>query len=150
MDPKVVIRPAEPRDVVSIHGLILELAEYEKLHEVNAEKDDLHRALFEGSPAAEALVVERVGEIIAFALFFHTYSTFEGRRGLYLEDLCKSSTVVLVFRLAVERDCARFEWSALDWNEPALRVYRGIGAKSMDEWQTFRLEGKAQEFEVIK
>ena len=95
---------------------------------------------------------------------FHTYSTFEGRRGLYLEDLFVRvehrgvgiGTALLrhLARLAVERDCARFEWSALDWNEPALRVYRGIGAKSKDEWQTFRLEGKAlQEFakaEVIK
>ena len=158
----IAIRPAEPGDVATIHQLILELASYEKLlHEVVADKAHLREALFGAPPAAEARVAELDGAVVAFALFFHTYSTFEGRRGLYLEDLyvkvghrsCGIGKALLkhLARLALERDCARFEWAALDWNEPAIRVYRGIGATPMDGWTTFRLDGEAlREFAETK
>jgi len=148
------IRAAQSGDECVILSLIRELAEYENLlHEVVATEVDLAGSLFGESPPAEALVGEMEGDIVAFALFFHTFSTFEGRRGLYLEDLSvqpmyRSRGIGTAFLrrladLALERGCARFEWAALDWNEPAIRVYRGIGARTMDEWTTFRLDGEA-------
>ena len=154
MAEEASIRPAQPGDEVAIHGLIRELAQYEKLlHEVVADAADLRETLFGEKPVAEARVAELSGTIVAFALYFHTYSTFEGRRGLYLEDLyvktehrgCGIGSALLreLAQLALQRNCARFEWAALDWNEPAIRVYRGIGAKLMDGWTTFRLDGEA-------
>ena len=148
------IRAAQPGDESVILSLIRELAEYENLlHEVVATETDLAGSLFGESPPAEALVGEMEGGIVAFALFFHTFSTFEGRHGLYLEDLYVQpmyrgrgiGTAFLrrLAGLALERGCARFEWAALDWNEPAIRVYQGIGARAMDEWTTFRLDGSA-------
>lgn len=154
MAEEASIRPARPGDEAAIHGLIRELAQYEKLlHEVVADAADLRKTLFGKKPAAESLVAELGGTIVAFALYFHTYSTFEGRRGLYLEDLyvktehrgrgIGSALLRQLAQLALQRNCARFEWAALDWNDPAIRVYRGIGAKSMAGWSTFRLDGKA-------
>jgi len=139
-------------------GLILEfiegLADYEKLaDEVVADEDRLRRTLFGDRPAAEVLIAECDGRPAGFALFFHNYSTFLARPGLYLEDLYVKPELrgrgvgrQLLSRLAaiaVERGCGRFEWSVLDWNEPAIRFYRNLGAKPMDGWTVFRVTGDA-------
>lgn len=150
------IRPATPDDAAVILGLIRELAEYERLlPEVTATEEDLRRTLFGDAPAAEVRLAEREGvsEPVAFALFFHTYSTFLGRRGLYLEDLFVQPAhrgfgigrrlLEHLAALAIERDCGRLEWTVLDWNEPALRFYRRLGAVPMDAWTVQRVEGDA-------
>jgi GNAT superfamily N-acetyltransferase len=139
-------------------GLILEfiagLAAYEKLaHEVVADEDRLRRTLFGDRPAAEVLIAECDGDPAGFALFFHNYSTFLARPGLYLEDLFVKPELRgrgvgrrLLARLAaiaVERGCGRFEWSVLDWNESAIRFYRNLGAEPMDGWTVFRVTGDA-------
>ncbi len=138
--------------------LIGELAEYERLrHEVVATEDDLRRTLFGERPAAEVVLAEVAGEAspVGFALFFHNYSTFLGRPGLYLEDLFVRTAwrgrgigrrmLQHLARIAVERGCGRFEWWVLDWNEPAIRFYRSIGAVPMDEWTVQRVTGEALE-----
>lgn len=148
------IGPATPADVPAIHGLIRELADYEKLtHAVVATERDLHEALFGPRPCAEALVAARDGRTVGFALFFTSYSTFVGRPGIYLEDLyvqpaargCGIGKALLarLAALAVERRCGRLEWSVLDWNAPAIGFYRSLGAKPMDEWTVYRLDGDA-------
>ncbi len=139
-------------------GLILEfiegLAEYEKLaHQVVADEDQLRRSLFGDRPAAEVLIAEFNREPAGFALFFLNYSTFLARQGLYLEDLFVKPALRghgigrrLLSRLAqiaVERGCGRFEWSVLDWNEPAIRFYENLGARAMDGWTIFRMDGDA-------
>jgi GNAT superfamily N-acetyltransferase len=148
------IEPAQPADAVLIVALIRELAAYERLlDEVRITADDLHRDLFGPRAFAEA-VVARVGdESVGFALWFHNYSTFEGRPGLYLEDLFVrpafrgrgfgEALLRHLARVAVERGCARFEWSVLDWNEPALAFYRKLGAVAMDDWTVQRVSGAA-------
>lgn len=149
-----MIRPAVVADVAVLHALIVELARYEKLaHEVSASEDDLAAHLFGARPYAEALVAEESGQALGFALFFHNFSTFLGRPGLYLEDLFvlpdhrrKGHGRALlreVARLAVERGCGRLEWAVLSWNEPAIAFYRALGARRLDEWGTFRLTGDA-------
>jgi len=148
------IRPATPHDAALIHELILALAEYEKLsHEVRADPALLALHLFGPQPIAEVLIAERDGEAIGFALFFPNFSTFEGKPGLYLEDLyvrpearglgAGKALLARVARLALNRGCARVEWAVLDWNAPAISFYRAIGARSMDEWTVQRLEGDA-------
>jgi GNAT superfamily N-acetyltransferase len=150
----LTIRFAEPRDLDDIHGFILALADFEKLrHEVKADKAMLGRHLFGPRPMAEVLIADANGASIGFALFFHNFSTFEGRPGLYLEDLYvlpeargKGAGKALIGRLAqitLERDFARLEWSVLDWNVPAIEFYRSIGAKPMDEWTGQRVDGEA-------
>lgn len=150
----VTIRNAEPQDIGLIHGFILALAEYEKLsHEVRADRDVLARHLFGPRPMAEVLIAERDGSGIGFALFFHNFSTFEGRPGIYLEDLfvvpdargsgAGKALLAALARLTIERDCARLEWSVLDWNTPAIDFYRSIGAKPMEEWTIQRMDGDA-------
>ena len=150
----VTIREAVPGDEGVILGFIRELAEYEKLLEdVVAKEADLYAALFEEDSVAYSLVVEVGGQAVAFALYFYNFSTFAGRKGIYLEDLYvkpefrgKGIGSALLWKLAgiaVEQDCARFEWSALDWNQPAIDVYTGIGAKPLEEWTVFRLDGEA-------
>lgn len=150
----IAIRPANPADIDLIHRFILALAEYEKLaHEVRADKAALERHLFGARPMAEVLIAEHEGAPVGFALFFHNFSTFEGRPGLYLEDLyvapearglgAGKALLVRLARLAVERDCARLEWWVLDWNEPAIAFYRSIGARPMDEWTVQRVDGAA-------
>lgn len=154
--PSAEIRPATPEDVRLILGLIRELAAYEKLeNEVVATEDDLRRTLFGDRPAAEVVILDESAgdgsEAAGFALFFHNYSTFLGRPGLYLEDLYvrpeargKGYGQLLLShlaRLAVERGCGRMEWWVLDWNEPAIGFYRKLGAVAMDEWTVFRLTG---------
>ena len=150
----IQIRPVRPGDEVAVVNLIRELADFENLlDEMVASPVDLREALFAENPAAEALIGEFDGAPVAFALFFYTFSTFEGRKSLYLEDLYVkpeyrgrgfgTKFLKTLARIAVDRDCARFEWAALDWNELAIRVYKGIGAEPMDGWTTFRLDGEA-------
>ena len=154
MTETILIRAAEPGDIDIILQFIRDLADYEKLaHAVNTDRDTLARYLFGARPMAEVLIAERQGDAIGFALFFHNFSTFEGRPGLYLEDLfvrpeargsgAGKALLVRLAQLAIERDCARLEWSVLDWNEPAIAIYRAIGAVPMDEWTVQRLDGDA-------
>jgi len=150
------IRSATASDVPVVLALIKELAAYERLsHEVVATEDDIHRALFSSRPVAEAVIGEYEGQPVAFALFFHNFSTFRGRPGLYLEDLYVTPEfrrrglgrrlLIHLARLAVERRCGRMEWSVLDWNDPAIQAYRRIGAVPLDEWTVYRLAGDALE-----
>ena len=148
------IRPAQPSDVAHIHGMIVELAVFEKLeHLVVATEELLHEGLFGANPAAEAIVGEENGEVVCFALFFHNFSTFLTKKGLYLEDLYVkqshrgkgfgSQMLVKLAQLAVERNCGRFEWSVLDWNEPAIQFYKSMGADLLPDWRTCRVTGDA-------
>lgn len=150
----VTIRPAVAGDEILLHGFICALADYEKLrHEVRATPGMLAARLFGPRPYAEAIIAERDGTPIGFALFFHNFSTFEGRPGLYLEDLfvvpdargSGAGRMLLqhLAALAIERDCARLEWWVLDWNEPAIRFYGRLGARPMDEWTVQRVDGDA-------
>ena len=150
----ISIRDASPADLDLIHHLILALAEYEKLqHEVRADRDTLRRHLFGQVRRAEVLIAERNRDPIGFALFFHNFSTFEGRPGIYLEDLyvrpearglgAGKALLRRLAALALERDCARLEWAVLDWNEPAIAFYRSLGARPMSEWTVQRLDGEA-------
>lgn len=151
---QAVIRPATPADVPSILALIRELAEYERLlDQVVADEAAVHRALFGPRPIVEALVATFADEAVGFALFFHNFSTFLGKPGMYLEDLfvrpayrgrgIGKALLTQVAQLAVERDCGRMEWSVLDWNEPSIRFYESLGAKPLADWTTYRLTGEA-------
>jgi GNAT superfamily N-acetyltransferase len=148
------IREAAAADIHLIHGFILALAEYEKLaHEVRADISMLEKHLFGPRPMAEVLIAEHEGEAVGFALFFHNFSTFEGKPGIYLEDLfvnpearglgAGKALLVRLAQLAVERDCARLEWWVLDWNAPSITFYKSLGAKPMDEWTVMRVDGDA-------
>ena len=148
------IRPAEPADVTDIHSMIVELAVFEKLeHMVVATEELLHEGLFGNKPACEAIVGEENGEVVAFALFFHNFSTFLTKKGLYLEDLYVRQShrgkgygtqlLARLAQLAVERNCGRFEWSVLDWNEPAIGFYQTMGAEILPEWRICRVTGEA-------
>ncbi|CAN7440317.1 GNAT family N-acetyltransferase [Caballeronia sp. dw_19] len=148
------IRPAAPADVSAIFGLMIELAEFEKLmHMFIATEGGVHDALFGARPSAEALVAEENGHIVSYALFFHNYSTFLGKRGLFLEDLyvkpaTRSSglgTKMLraLAALAVERQCGRFEWTVLDWNQNAIGFYEKMGATVLPDWRIVRITGDA-------
>ena len=147
-------RPATPADLPLIASLIRALAEYEKLsHEVRFDEAVLGEKLFGPRPYAEVLIGEANGEALGFALFFHNFSTFEGRPGIYLEDLfvrpeargkgLGKALLVELARLAVERGCARLEWWVLDWNEPSIGFYRSLGARPTDEWTVMRVDGTA-------
>jgi GNAT superfamily N-acetyltransferase len=149
-----MIRPATPADVPVIASLIRALAEYERLsHACVLKEADLHAHLFGERPFAEVLLAEEAGAVVGFALFFHNYSTFRGKPGIYLEDVFVlperrgkghgKALLRAIARLAVERDCARVEWSVLNWNEPSIRFYESLGAKPMDEWTVYRLDGEA-------
>ncbi len=148
------IRPALRDDVPAILGLIRELAEYEKLtHLLAASEADIDRELFGERPAAEALVARTGGNTVAFALYFHNMSTFLGRRGLWLEDLyvrpdyrragIGEELLRSVARIAAERGCGRFEWTVLDWNQPAIDFYRKLGADILPDWRVCRVTGPA-------
>lgn len=150
----LVIRKAEPADASLIFAFVQELAAFEKLtHEVDATRHDIEAALFGGQPKVFANIAEWNGEPAGFALWFYNFSTFRGRHGLYLEDLFvrpefRSQGVgkALLRNLArrcVAEDLARLEWWVLDWNEPALRFYRSLGAVPMDEWTVQRVTGEA-------
>ena len=150
----IIIRTARADDIDTIQAFILALADYERLaHEVKADRETLARYLFGERPMAEVLIAETEGAAVGFALFFHNFSTFEGRPGLYLEDLfvlpearglgAGKALLSSLAALAIERDCARLEWSVLDWNEPSIAFYRALGARPMDEWTVQRVDGQA-------
>ncbi|SDG63068.1 GNAT family N-acetyltransferase [Paraburkholderia phenazinium] len=151
------IRAATPADVGAIFSLMLELAEFEKLmHMFVATEAGVHDALFGARPASEAMVAEEEdGRIVAYALYFHNFSTFLGRRGLYLEDLYVQPTqrgtglgtqmLRRLAALAVERQCGRFEWTVLDWNQPAIDFYEKMGATVLPDWRVVRITGDALE-----
>ena len=148
------LRNAELRDVGAIVQLIRDLAEFEQLtHLLQVTPEKLRPQLFGERPAAEAVIAEIGGEAVGYALFFPTFSTFLGRPGLWLEDLfvlperrgggVGRALLTHVAQMAVARECGRLEWSALDWNEPALAFYRGLGASVKPEWHLHRLDGAA-------
>ena len=156
MPDSIQIRGAAPADVALILQFIRELAEYEKLaHQVVATDADIRASLFGARPAAECLIAEFQGKPAGFALFFHNFSTFLGKPGLYLEDLyvkpelrgkgVGKRLLAQLARLALSRGCGRFEWAVLDWNEPAIRFYRSLGARMLDDWRVNRLTGEALE-----
>jgi GNAT superfamily N-acetyltransferase len=148
------LREAQPGDEHALYGMVHELADYEKLtHLVSGTADDLARELFGERPVIEALIATSDGEPAGFALYFHNYSTFLARRGLYLEDVYVKpvfrrrgigrALLVKLAQIALARGCGRFEWSVLDWNEPAIHFYEGLGATVMPEWRIARVTGNA-------
>jgi len=149
-----MIRPATPEDVATILQFVRDLARFEREPDaVEATEAMLTEALFGATPAAEAVIAENEGQAQGFALFFHNFSTWTGRRGLYLEDLYVTpeargqgvGTALLrhLAALAVERECGRFEWSVLDWNANAIAFYRQMGAVGLDDWTIQRVSGDA-------
>jgi GNAT superfamily N-acetyltransferase len=152
----VSIRPADPADVPAIAAMIRALADYEKLaHLCVSSEQELQRALFGPAPAAEVLIAEFGRVPAGFALFFHTFSTFLARRGLWLEDLfvypehrgagVGSGLLHAVAAIAQTRGCGRFEWAVLDWNTPAIGFYERLGATVMPDWRIARVTGAALE-----
>lgn len=155
---KLRIEAARPQDVPTLHSLVRGLAEYEKLsHQVVGTAAQLHDELFATRPVIEAVIGwEGSGaatRAIGFALFFHNFSTFLARRGLYLEDLFVlpdarghghgKALIRHLAQLAVQRECGRFEWAVLDWNQPAIDFYRALGADLLPDWRICRLTGDA-------
>jgi GNAT superfamily N-acetyltransferase len=149
-----MIRPARPSDAATLHSLVGELARYENLaSQMVATEEQLHAHLFGSRPYAEALIAEDDGVPVGFAVFFHNYSTFMGRPGLYVEDVFvlpahrRKGHGRALFRelaqVALDRGCARFEWSVLDWNEPAIAFYRSLGAAVLPDWRICRMTGEA-------
>ena len=148
------IDSATERDLPLILSFIKKLAEYEKLsHVVVATEDLLRDALFGPRPVAEVIIANWNDEPVGFALFFHNFSTFLGRRGIYLEDLfvdpshrgkgIGKALLIHLAKIAKERNCGRFEWAVLDWNKPSIDFYKGLGAVALDDWTLFRLTGDA-------
>jgi GNAT superfamily N-acetyltransferase len=149
-----MIRAAVPADLSVIAQLIRELAEYERLADkVILDEARLGEHLFGARPYAEVLLAEDAAGVVGLALFFHSYSSFGGRPGIYLEDLFVrpaargkgfgKGLLLALTRLAVERDCCKVEWSVLKWNEPSIRFYEALGAKPQDEWTVYRLDAAA-------
>jgi GNAT superfamily N-acetyltransferase len=147
-----MIRLATVEDVPTIAQLIRALARYERLEsECTMTEDDLRTHLFGSRPYAEVFLAEEKGRVLGFASFFHNFSTFLGRPGLYLEDLYVlphergrgwgKALFVAVARVAVERGCGRFEWQVLHWNKPAFAFYQALGADALEQWRTFRMTG---------
>lgn len=156
MTPSFQIRTATVEDIPTIYKFIMELAVYEKLvHEVVATEDSLRDRLFDNRLAGEVVLGLENGTPVGMALFFHNFSTFMGKPGLYLEDLYVQeqhrgrgygkALLVHLAKIARERDCGRFEWSVLDWNTPAIKFYESLGAKPMDGWTVYRVTGQALE-----
>jgi GNAT superfamily N-acetyltransferase len=152
--PELEIRAATEDDVPLILSFIRELAEYERLsHEVRATEELLRHSLFGERPVAEVLICHLGDEPVGFALFFHNFSTFLGRPGIYLEDLyvrprfrgagIGRALLVHLANLAKERGCGRLEWWVLDWNESAIRFYKTLGAVPMDDWTVYRVAGES-------
>lgn len=150
----IAIRHAAASDLDLIIGFIRALADYERLaDEVRLDRAVLGAHLFGPAPKAEVFIAESRGAAVGFALFFHSFSTFEGRPGIYLEDLfvapeargtgAGKALLSALAALALTRGCARLEWSVLDWNEPAIAFYRALGANSMEGWTVNRVEGAA-------
>ena len=152
--PTFVIRVAERDDVAEVHAMIVALARFEKLsHLCVASEADIAEALFGPRPAAEALIAWAGDQAAGFALYFHSFSTFLGRRSLWLEDLfvqpahrgkgCAKALLRALATLAVERGCGRFEWAVLDWNAQAIEFYRALGATVLPDWRIVRVVGPA-------
>ncbi len=152
MTTQFSIRPAQAQDVAEILAMVRELAEFEKLsHLMEATEESLHEALFGANPACEALVGYNGDEVIAFAVYYHNFSTFLGKRGLYLEDLYVKPAyrsfghgrdmLIEIARIAVARGCGRFEWSVLNWNEGAIDFYQGLGVEVLPDWRICRVTG---------
>jgi GNAT superfamily N-acetyltransferase len=150
VEKQFLIRPAKAADVPDLTRLIRGLAEYEKLaHMAVGTESQLHASLFGSRPAAEALIAERAGRAVGFALFFTTFSTFLCKPGLYLEDLfvepehrgagIGKALLGKLAQLAADRDCGRLEWRVLDWNEPSIDFYKSLGAQLMPEWILVRM-----------
>lgn len=144
------IRPATPNDVATIMDLIRQLAIYEKLqHMITGNAEMMREALFGKKPSCECLIAEENGKPVGFALYFTTFSTFLGKPGLYLEDLFVVPSVrgkgygkallKYLAQLALRRECGRFEWRVLDWNEPSIQFYKSLGASVMPEWHLVRM-----------
>ncbi|PPT37891.1 GNAT family N-acetyltransferase [Xanthomonas arboricola] len=151
--PALQIRAATPDDVALLHELITALAVYEREPDaVKASPEDLRASLFGEGATAHALICEQAGQALGFAVYFFNYSTWLGRNGLYLEDLFvrpqargQGAGLALLrhlARLAVQRGCGRFEWSVLDWNQPAIDFYQAAGARPLDGWTVYRLDGE--------
>jgi GNAT superfamily N-acetyltransferase len=156
MNESVTIRPATEQDIPLIHGFIRDLAHYEHLeHEMVATEEGLRKTLFGERRYAEVVFACVGTDALGFALFFHNYSTFLGKPGIYLEDLfvrpeargrgIGKRLLAWLAQTTVERDCGRLEWAVLDWNEPSIGFYRSLGAVLKEEWQIFRLTGAALE-----
>lgn len=156
MEDSLIIRPAVAEDVSLILHFVKRLAEYEKLgDQVKASEEGLRRALFGPRPEAEVLLAFSGDIPVGFAVYFHNFSTFLGRRGLWLEDIFiepaqrgkghGKALLLALARIAHERGCGRFEWAALNWNTPAWDFYRSLGAVPMEEWTMFRVTGAALE-----
>jgi GNAT superfamily N-acetyltransferase len=150
----IAVRAARPRDEALVLRFVRELALFEREPDaVTASEADFTAALFGDAPSAEAVIAEADGEPVGFALFFHNFSTRTGRRGLYLEDLYVTpaargrgvgrALLAHLAGIAVDRGCARFEWSVLDWNADAIAFYRSVGAVGMEEWTVQRVTGDA-------
>ena len=150
----MALRPARPADLDTIIALVHGLAEYEREPDaVQLDRDELHEHLFGARPFAEVILAEDAGQVVGFALFFHNFSTWTGKPGIWLEDLFVrpehrgkghgKALLIELACLAVERNCGRLEWSVLDWNEPSIQFYRSLGARPMDEWTTYRVDGDA-------
>jgi GNAT superfamily N-acetyltransferase len=148
----IVIRKAVPSDAAIIHGFIVELAIYEEAEqEVKASIADIERSIFEPGTPVKALICLKDDQAIGFAVYFYNYSTWQGRKGMYLEDLYISPRhrgggagkflLRHLAKIAVEEGCGRFEWSVLDWNQPAIDFYHAVGAKPQSEWIKYRLAG---------
>ncbi|MBM4161118.1 MAG: GNAT family N-acetyltransferase [Ignavibacteria bacterium] len=151
--PRLKIEPAQKKDVPLILRFIKELAEYERLtHEVATDEEILEETLFGERPVAEVVFAYYDNEPVGYALFFHSFSTFLGRPGIYLEDVfvrppmrgkgVGKALLTYLARLAKERKCGRLEWAVLNWNEPSIRFYESLGAVPMDEWTVYRLSGE--------
>ncbi len=151
---ETVIREATIEDAALILGFIQELAKYERAEdEVVATIEDLQDNLFSRDPTTRALICTQENEAIGFAVYFLNFSTWLGKNGLYLEDLyitpghrgtgAGKKLLRYLAKIAVEKNCGRFEWSVLDWNEPAIKFYQSIGAKPQDEWVGYRLDGQS-------
>lgn len=153
MTDTLTIRKATSDDITQIRQFILELAIYEKAeHEVEATEADLHNTLFGEGATAHCVMCENSDQAIGFAVYFFNYSTWQGRNGLYLEDLYVSPSsrgqgagkalLQHLAKIAVDNNCGRFEWSVLDWNKPAIDFYDSLGAKPKSEWLGYRMDGQ--------
>lgn len=151
MNTSLLVRSAAQSDIPVILTFVRELAEYEREPDaVVATEEGLERALFGPRPYAEALIADVDGEAVGFALFFHTFSTWVGRPGVYLEDLyvrpsmrgkgIGKGLLMRLVEIAHERDCGRVEWAVLTWNQPAIDFYLSLGAQPMEEWRVYRLD----------
>jgi GNAT superfamily N-acetyltransferase len=149
---EIRVARAEESQIPLILSFIRKLAEYERLsHKVTVDEESLRKSLFGPLPAAEVVIAYWGEEAAGFAVYFHNFSTFAGRHGIYLEDLfvepafrgkgIGKSLLVYLAKLAEERGCARLDWSVLDWNEPAKSFYRKLGAEPLEDWTTYRLSG---------